>query len=73
MSQNGFSLSENKQIIQSMTDSIDHICCLKENGLRCQQKAGNVTYNKLISTVTELKLYLDPMVCLQLELLLLVK
>lgn len=41
-------------------DSNIKICCLQDDGLRCQQNAGNASYSKkLCNTVQQLKLILD--------------
>lgn len=62
MNQNGFSTGE-----EDSRGPIDKICCLQEDGFRCQRQAGNASYSKKIrNTVRQLKLHLDAVVCLKL-------
>lgn len=69
MNQNGFSTGE-----EDSRGPIDKICCLQEDGFRCQRQAGNASYSKKIrNTVRQLKLHLDAVVCLKLFLCLLIK
>jgi len=59
MNQNGFSTGE-----EDSRGSLDKICCLQEDGFRCQRQAGNASYSKKIrNTVRQLKLHLDAVVC----------
>lgn len=68
MNQNGFSTGE-----EDSRGPIDKICCLQEDGFRCQRQAGNASYSKKIrNTVRQLKLHLDAVVCLKLFLCLLI-
>lgn len=61
MNQNGFSTGE-----EDSRGPIDKICCLQEDGFRCQRQAGNASYSKKIrNTVRQLKLHLDAVVCLK--------
>jgi len=44
---------------------INNICCLQDNGVKCQQQAGNASYSKRIRKIVEqLNLHLDAVVCL---------
>lgn len=57
---NGFSTGE-----EDSRGAADQICCLVDEGERCNQSAGNASYSKRIQkTVTQrrLKLNLDPVV-----------
>ncbi|KAL5240411.1 hypothetical protein ACI65C_007821 [Semiaphis heraclei] len=55
MNQNGFSTGE-----EDSRGPLDKICCLQEDGFRCQRQAGNASYSKKIrNTVRQLKLHLD--------------
>jgi len=59
MNQNGFSTGE-----EDSRGPLDKICCLQEDGFRCQRQAGNASYSKKIrNTVRQLKLHLDAVVC----------
>lgn len=52
---------------------LDKICCLKEDDIRCQRLAGNVTcsYSKNICNfISQLNLHMDDLVCIKLELFL---
>lgn len=63
MSQNNSTFMKN--MLRNKTEVIHYVCCLKEDGFRCQKLAGNVTFNKIIcTTMGELKLSLDPNVCI---------
>jgi hypothetical protein len=60
MNQNGFSTGE-----EDSRGPLDKICCLQEDGFRCQRQAGNASYSKKIrNTVRQLKLHLDAVVSL---------
>ncbi|XP_001949619.1 histone deacetylase complex subunit SAP30 homolog [Acyrthosiphon pisum] len=55
MNQNGFSTGE-----EESRGPLDMICCLQEDGFRCQRQAGTASYTKKIrDTVRQFKLHLD--------------